>query len=84
MVLAINVSAVIPEDSFLAEADRLARDLRETYEPIPGTDEALLPGAIEEQRVEHHRREGIRYGPEEQEGSRNASDRLGVPLPWEE
>lgn len=84
MVLAINVSAVISEDSFLAEADRLARDLRETYEPIPGTDEALLPGAIEEQRVEHHRREGIRYGPEEQEGARNASDRLGVPLPWEE
>jgi LDH2 family malate/lactate/ureidoglycolate dehydrogenase len=84
MVLAINVGSVISEDAFLGEADRLARDLRETHEPIPGTDEALLPGAIEEQRVEVHRREGIRYGPEEQAESRKASERLGVPLPWEE
>ncbi|MCY3721185.1 MAG: hypothetical protein OXG97_03085 [Candidatus Poribacteria bacterium] len=35
---------------FCAELDRMARDVRETYEPMPGTDKALLPGAIEIER----------------------------------
>ena len=35
----------------------MARDVRETYEPMPGTDKALLPGAIEIERTEQHRRE---------------------------
>lgn len=83
MVLAIHVDAVIPEEIFRAETDRLVQDIRETYEPMPGTDQALLPGAIEEQRFQLHRREGIRYGEPEQESAREVSRRLSVPLPWE-
>lgn len=59
-------------------------DVRETYEPMPGTDRALLPGAIEIEHAEQHRREGIRYGEMEQEAARVVSERLGVPLPWDE
>ncbi len=83
MVLAIHIDAVVPDAVFRAEADRLVRDVRETYAPIPGTDRALLPGAIEEERTEFHRREGIRYGEMEQEAARRLSERLGVALPWD-
>ena len=84
MVLAIDIESVVPTDVFHTEVDRLVHDVRETYEPLPGTDKALLPGAIETERTEHHRREGIRYGEMEQESARGVSKRLGVPLPWDE
>jgi LDH2 family malate/lactate/ureidoglycolate dehydrogenase len=83
MVLAIHVDSVVPEAIFRAETDRMVRDIRESYTPMPGTDRALLPGAIEEERMAYHRREGIRYGEMEQEAARAASQRLGVPLPWD-
>ena len=84
MVLAIDIESVVPLDVFHAEVDRMVHDVRETYEPLPGTDKALLPGAIEMERMEQHRREGIRYGEAEQEAARAVSERLGVPLPWDE
>jgi LDH2 family malate/lactate/ureidoglycolate dehydrogenase len=84
MVFAIHVDSVVPEAIFRAETDRMARDIRETYTPMPGTDRALLPGAIEEERFAHHRANGIRYGEMEQEAARAAGARLGVPLPWDE
>ncbi len=83
MVLAIHVDAVVPEAVFRAETDRMVRDVRETFEPMPGYDRALLPGGIEVERFETHRREGIRYGEMEQESAREVSERLDVPLPWD-
>jgi LDH2 family malate/lactate/ureidoglycolate dehydrogenase len=83
MVLAIHVDTVVPQAVFRTEVDRLVRDVRATYEPMPGTDQARLPGGIEEERIRLHRRDGIRYGPMEQESARQASGRLGVPLPWD-
>ena len=84
MVLAIHINSVVPEAIFHAEVDRMGRDVRESYEPMPGYGSALLPGAIEAERMEIHRRAGIRYGEMEQESARAASERLGVPLPWDE
>jgi LDH2 family malate/lactate/ureidoglycolate dehydrogenase len=84
MVLAIHVDTVVPKEVFLAESDRLVRDVRETYEPMPGTNRALLPGAIEEEQMALHREEGIRYGEQEQENARRVSERLDVPLPWDD
>ena len=83
MVLAIQIDAVVPEDVFRAEVDRMGRDVQRTYQPMPGTDRALLPGAIEEERFETYRREGIPYGETEQNSALAASLRLGVPLPWD-
>lgn len=84
MILAIDIASVVPEDVFRAETDRMARDVRETYIPMPGTDRSLLPGAIEEERFATHRANGIRYGEMEQTATRAASERLGVPVPWDE
>jgi LDH2 family malate/lactate/ureidoglycolate dehydrogenase len=82
MVLAINIESVVPETVFRAESDRLARDVRTHYRPMPGHDRTLLPGAIEEEIFAQHRSEGIRYGEMEQQATRAVSERLGVPLPW--
>ncbi len=61
----------------------MVRDVRETYQPMPRYDRTLLPGAVEEELFELHRREGIRYGEPEQADLRRVSNRLGIPLPWE-
>ena len=82
MVLAIDVESVVPAAIFGAESDRLARDIRAHYQPMPGNDEALLPGAVEERIFALHRREGIRYGEMEQKNAQAVSERLGVPVPW--
>ncbi len=81
MVLAIDIDSMLPKAVFKAEVDRMVRDVRDTYEPMPGNDRALLPGGIEAERMEMHRREGIRYGEEEQQSARAVGQRLGVPLP---
>ncbi len=82
-VLAIHVDSIIPSDVFHAESDRLVRDVRETYDPMPGYDRSLLPGAIEEEHMARHRAEGIRYGEMEQEAAREVSERLSASLPWD-
>ena len=71
MILAIDVKSVVPPDVFKAEVDRYVRDIRQTFAPMPGHDEALLPGAVEERCVAQHRREGIRFGDHEQTAARD-------------
>ncbi|MFN8496030.1 MAG: Ldh family oxidoreductase [Caldilineaceae bacterium] len=83
MVLAIHIGSVVPENVFRAEVDRMTHDIGATYTPMPGQDRSLLPGAIEEEIMAKHRQEGIRYGEMEQNHAREASERLGVPLPWD-
>jgi LDH2 family malate/lactate/ureidoglycolate dehydrogenase len=82
-IIAIHVDSVVPEKVFRAESDRMVKDVRETYEPMPGTGRALLPGAIEVEKMALHRAEGIPYGEMEQETARQVSARLGVALPWD-
>ncbi len=83
MVLAIHIGSVVPEEVFHAESDHMVREVRELYEPVPGYDRSLMPGAIEEESAERNRREGIRYGEREQEQARKVSERLGIALPWD-
>ena len=83
-ILAIRIDAAVDEDAFYDEVDRLVRDVAESFEPFPGLDRALLPGAIEAERFEQYRREGIPFGEYEQKAVREACTRLEVPLPWDE
>lgn len=82
MVLAIDVASALPLAVFQAEVDAYTRDVRESFAPMPGHDEIMLPGAIEERTVEQYRVEGIRFGEREQEAAREMSQYLDVPLPW--
>lgn len=83
MVLAINIDAAAPGEIFRAEVDRYTRDLLATCEPIPGTDRLLLPGHIEEERTGLHRREGIRFGEQEQAAMTALHEYFAVALPWD-
>ncbi|MBD03237.1 MAG: hypothetical protein CME24_02700 [Gemmatimonadetes bacterium] len=83
MILAIGIDAALDLDAFHADVDRMVRDVAETYEPFPGHDRALLPGAIEAERMEHHRIEGVPFGKMEQEAVNNVCRRLSVNVPWE-
>jgi LDH2 family malate/lactate/ureidoglycolate dehydrogenase len=83
MVLAIDLASVLPEAVFRAEVDRYVKAIRETYAPMPGYDEALLPGAVEEQVMVLHKRDGIRFGENEQRAAQSLSELLDVPLPWD-
>ncbi len=83
MVLAINIEAAVPGEIFRAEVDRYTRDLLAICEPIPGTDKLLLPGHLEEERTAQHRREGIRFGEQEQQAMTELHKYFGVALPWD-
>jgi L-2-hydroxycarboxylate dehydrogenase (NAD+) len=83
-ILAIQVDAAVDESAFGEEVDRMVRDVADTFEPFPGYDRALLPGAIEAERFEQYRKQGIPYGEGEQEQMREVCNRLQVPLPWDE
>ena len=61
----------------------MVRDVRESYAPMPGQDQALLPGAIEAERFARYRREGIPFGEREQSSIVALSERLGLSLPWD-
>ena len=82
-VLAIRVDAVVAEKDFRAEVDRLVRDVRDTHEPFPGYDRALLPGGIEAERMAQYRSEGVPYGRYEQVELEQIASRLGPALPWD-
>ena len=82
-ILAINIEAAVPADVFRAEVDRYTRHLLGTCEPIPGTDRLLLPGHIEEERTALHRREGIRFGEQEQQAVTALHEYFNVALPWD-
>ena len=82
LILAIDVASLLPGDVFNAEVDRYVRAIRDNYAPLPGYDEVLLPGHVEERILALHRREGIRFGEHEQRAARDLSEYLDVPLPW--
>ncbi len=82
MVLAIHVASLLPGEAFSAEVDRYVRAIRENFSPLPGYDEVLLPGHVEERIMDRHRREGIRFGEPEQRAALDLSRYLDVPLPW--
>lgn len=83
MVLAIDAAAVVDLEVMRCEVDRMVRDVRDSYAPMPGQDRALLPGAIEAERLERYRRDGIPFGEREQGSIVKLSERWGVELPWE-
>lgn len=81
-VLAIDVAHFGSEETFREEVDRLIRDIGQQMHPMPGYDRALLPGAIEAEREEVYRRDGVPVSTEIQQKLEETSKELGVPTPW--
>ena len=84
-VVAIDPESVgVPRSALQDEVDRYSRHIKDSYAPLPGFDEVMLPGEKEARSEALYRAEGIRFGEREQEAAREMSQYLGVPLPWSE
>lgn len=83
MVLAIDVASVVPTEIFGAEVDRYIRDVSASFGPMPGQEEVIMPGHMEERILARHRAEGIRFGEHEQQTALKMHEDWGVPLPWD-
>ncbi|MBT3342375.1 MAG: hypothetical protein HN712_24355 [Gemmatimonadetes bacterium] len=83
-IIALDPQRLGCADEFRADVDRYVRDIRQGHTPLPGTDRALLPGAIEAERFRQYRQAGIPLGDREQVSMRSMSERFDVPLPWDE
>jgi L-2-hydroxycarboxylate dehydrogenase (NAD+) len=79
MMIVVDLAALTPIDAFKKEMDAYSRRVRELT-PIPGVDEARLPGGVEWEREQRHRVEGVPVSPEHAKKLRQLSDDYGVPL----
>jgi len=82
-VVAIDPESVgVPRSAIEDEVDSYTRHIKESYAPLPGFDEVMLPGEKEARSEADYRANGIRFGQGEQAAAQEMSDLLGVPLPW--
>ncbi len=84
-VVAIDPASVgVPQSELQDEVDRYTGHIKDSYAPLPGFDEVMLPGEKEARSEALYRAEGIRFGEREQEAAREMSQFFDVPLPWSE
>jgi LDH2 family malate/lactate/ureidoglycolate dehydrogenase len=80
MMIAVDIAALTPIDAFKKEMDAYARVVRE-MSPIPGMDEARLPGGVEWERERRYEKEGVPVSPDHATALLKLSEEYGVPLP---
>jgi L-2-hydroxycarboxylate dehydrogenase (NAD+) len=81
LVIAFQISLFMPAARFKQEMDEYARQVR-ALEPLPGFDQAYLPGGVEAARERKYRQEGIPVGADHQERLQGLAQELGLTLPW--
>ncbi len=63
LMVAVDIKALFPLDEFKREMDEYSRKVRQMM-PLPGLDQALLPGSIEWERERRYVQKGIPVGKE--------------------
>ena len=81
-VFALDVAHFVSEEDFRKEIDRMHRDIASQMRPMPGYDRALLPGALEAEREEAYRLEGIPISKVTQQRVTETAKEYGVSVPW--
>lgn len=81
LVVAFQIALFMPPDQFKAEMDAYVRAVR-TLQPLPGFDQAFLPGGVEAARERDYGQSGIPVGPEHQRRLEEMADELGLRPPW--
>jgi LDH2 family malate/lactate/ureidoglycolate dehydrogenase len=79
-MIAVDINALFPLDRFKQEMDAYARRVRQ-MRPLPGLDQALLPGAIEREREQRFAQEGIPIGSRDAEALRKLAADCGLAPP---
>ena len=77
----VDISRFIPLAEFQREMDEYIRRISE-MRPLPGYDEALLPGAIESQREQLWAVEGVPVGPNHRLRLSDVAHEFDVTTPW--
>ena len=78
MMIAVDIAALYPLEDFRVEMDAYARAVR-AMSPIPGLDEARLPGGVEWDREQRFAAEGVPISPDHARKLRQLSEDYGVP-----
>lgn len=81
MVIAFKISLFADPETFKREMDAYVRSVR-ALTPLPGFDEAYLPGGVEAARERLYREEGVPVGLEHREKLETLARDLGVSVPW--
>ncbi len=76
-----DVSHFMPVDEFKAEMDRYLEDVR-TTKPLPGTNQALLPGGLEHAWTQENERLGIPVSDAHRERLEEAAAEFGIEAPF--
>lgn len=79
-MIAVDLALLTTLGDFKREMDEYARLVR-GMTPLPGLDQALLPGAIEHQREQDWRENGIPIGGRHASALRRLASERGVPSP---
>lgn len=77
----VDLNRLLPLAQFQREMDAYIQRISEMH-PLPGYDQALLPGAIEAQREQQWATEGVPVGPSHRQALAEVAAEFGVTPPW--
>jgi L-2-hydroxycarboxylate dehydrogenase (NAD+) len=80
LMVFIDIKALTDVHTFKQEMDEYSRRVRQMM-PLPGVDQALLPGGIEWQRERRFTEEGIPIGPKHADALRKLAQQYSLPSP---
>jgi LDH2 family malate/lactate/ureidoglycolate dehydrogenase len=78
MMIVVDLAALTSIDAFKQEMDAYARAVREMA-PIPGLEEARLPGGVEWERERRYAQEGVPVSPGHAQALNQLAEDYGVP-----
>jgi LDH2 family malate/lactate/ureidoglycolate dehydrogenase len=78
MMIVVDLAALTSIDAFKQEMDAYARAVR-AMAPIPGLEEARLPGGVEWERERRYAQEGVPVSPSHAQALNQLAEDYGVP-----
>jgi L-2-hydroxycarboxylate dehydrogenase (NAD+) len=81
MVIAFKISLFTDPEIFNGEMDEYVRAVRQLT-PLPGFDEAYLPGGVEAARERHYREESVPLSEDHREKLETLARDFGLEVPW--
>ena len=81
LIICLRIDLFCDPETFKREMDEYVRRVR-LLEPLPGSDEAYLPGGVEAARMAEYRRDGVPLTPWHRERLEGVAQDLGLQVPW--
>jgi LDH2 family malate/lactate/ureidoglycolate dehydrogenase len=83
LMMSFRIDLFADPEQFKAEMDAYSRTVR-TLEPLHGLEESHMPGALEFEREQTWRVEGVPVGERHQKRLQEAADEFSLTPPWED